>query len=90
MSVDNLNPNQLQQLDKAVRECVDSLTRADGEKQFRKDVSERIKEDMEIKPADFNQLVKERYDQACSNKIEKLQAIVDLSDKLKSSTNSTS
>ena len=81
-----LNETQMQTLDKAVRECVDSLTRSDGEKEFRKDVASRMKEEFEISTSEFNNLVKERYNEDCSNKIEKLQAVVDLSDQLKNSS----
>jgi lipoate-protein ligase A len=72
-----------QKLDKAIRECVDSLTRVESEKDFRKEVADMIKEELEIKPADFNNMVKESFNKALSDKIEKYQDVIDSLDLLK-------
>lgn len=77
MSIIPSSETDRQKLDKAIRECVDSLTRAESEKEYRKDVAETIKEELEIKPADFNNMVKEAYNNSLSDKIEKYQDIVD-------------
>lgn len=78
-----LSPETLTKLDNAVTECVNSLTRTQGEKDFRKSVLDRMKEEIDgFKPADFNALVLERYDDRITNKIAKMEAVVEMNDAL--------
>ena len=69
-------------LNNAVEELVQSLIREDGEKQFRKDVAARIKEELGFKSSDLNDLAKERFENAATEKVEKMQNIVDLNELL--------
>ena len=69
-------------LNNAVNEAVSSLSREEGEKVFRKDVAERMKEELGIKPATFNALVKERFNEAITNRAMKDQEIVELNEQL--------
>lgn len=78
-----LSPDTLTKLDNAVTECVNSLIRGQAEKDFRKDVLDRMKEEIDdFKPADFNALVLERYDDRITNKIAKMESVVEMNDAL--------
>ena len=78
-----LSPDVMTKLDNAVTECVNSLVRSQAEKDFRKDVLDRLKEEIDgFKPADFNALVKERFDDSITNKVAQLEAVIELNDAL--------
>ena len=78
-----LSPDVMTKLDNAVTECVNSLVRTQAEKDFRKDVLDRLKEEIDgFKPADFNALVKERFDDSITNKVAQLEAVIELNDAL--------
>lgn len=77
-----LDPASMTKLDNAVTECVNSLMKSEAERCFRKDVLDRMKEELDIKPADFNALVKERFNDSISEKIAKLEVVVELNDAL--------
>jgi hypothetical protein len=78
-----LSPDVMTKLDGAVTECVNSLVRSQAEKDFRKDVLDRLKEEIDgFKPADFNALVKERFDDSITNKVAQLEAVIELNDAL--------
>lgn len=77
-----LSPENMTKLDNAVTECVNSLVRAAGEADFRKEVASSMKEQFEIANSDFNALVKERYDASVTEKVEKLQSIVEMNEAL--------
>ena len=78
-----LSPDVMTKLDNAVSECVNSLVRSQAEKDFRKDVLDRLKDEIDgFKPSDFNALVKERYDDSITDKVAKLEAVIELNDAL--------
>lgn len=78
-----LSPDVMTKLDNAVNECVNSLVRSQAEKDFRKDVLDRLKDEIDgFKPSDFNALVKERYDDSITDKVAKLEAVIELNDAL--------
>ena len=76
-------------LDGMVRELVDSLTRSEAEKSFRKDVGDRAKEELGIKPALLNQIAAERFNDSITEKLAKLEEVVDLNDELISAAKNT-
>lgn len=77
-----LTPEQFVALDKAIQECVDSNTRIEGEKSFQKDVAARIKDEIGVKPADFNKLVSEYFDNKVSENIRKLEDVLAIKDQI--------
>ena len=78
-----LSPEVMTKLDNAVNECVTSMMRIEHEKDFQKDVVDRMKEEIDgFKPADFNALVRERLNEKISEKIAKLESVVELNDAL--------
>jgi len=83
MSDYNFNPTERSTINKAVDEGVNSMVREQSEKDLRKDIGERLKEELGLKPADFNALVKERYKADVSEKIKKFESIVELDEQLK-------
>lgn len=72
----------LEKLDNAVQEACDSLVRTSGETDLRKEIATLMKEEIGISTSEFNALAKQRYDESSSNKIEKLEEVVELHDKL--------
>jgi len=77
-----LTPDVMTILNNAVNECVDSIVRSQAEAEFRKDVISRVKEECDMSAADFNKLVKERFDSTISTKIEDLEKIVSINEAL--------
>jgi protein-disulfide isomerase-like protein with CxxC motif len=77
-----LSPEQFTALDKAIQECVQSNFRIEGEKSFQKDVSARIKDELGIKPAEFNKLVSEYFDNKVSDNIQKLESILEIKEQI--------
>lgn len=73
---------ELATINNCVEECVNSLIREDAEKQLRKDIVDRAKEELKMKPAMFNMLVKERFDSKSTKTLEKHEEIVELNDQL--------
>jgi ElaB/YqjD/DUF883 family membrane-anchored ribosome-binding protein len=73
---------QLVTLNNAVKESVDSLIRGEAEADFRKDVAARMEEELKMKKADFNALVKERFNEKSTKVLQKAQEIVDLNEEL--------
>jgi translation initiation factor 2 alpha subunit (eIF-2alpha) len=66
------------ELKEAIQQGVDSLTREQGEKDYRKTLAEDVKEALDIKPADFNAKVKVAYDtMKAMDDITKKKAIID-------------
>lgn len=82
MSEYQLTPEQQKKLDGAVEEMVDSFIRQDAEVQFRKDVAERVKEELGFKSSELNALAKERFESKATETVEKMQNIIDLNDLL--------
>lgn len=79
-------PPEREKINNAVDEAVDSLTRIQAEKDHMKDIVEVLKEDVGMKPALFNALVKQRFESSSSKNLEKHEEIVELDDLLKTST----
>lgn len=77
-----LTPEQWVALDKMVQESVQSNIRIEGEKSFQRDVSTRAKEEIGIKPADFNKLVAEYYAGKVTDQIAKLESTLELKEQL--------
>lgn len=75
-------PQELATINNCVEECVNSLVREEGEKSLRKDILDRAKEELKMKPAMFNMLVKERFDSKSTKTLEKHEEIVELNEKL--------
>jgi hypothetical protein len=76
------NPKELTTINAAVNEGVNSKIREQAEKDLRKEIADRLKDELGLAPADFNQLVRERYDSSVSEKITKMEEIVDLNESL--------
>ena len=82
MSEYQLSPEEQRKLNNAVEEVVQSLIRQDAEVQFRKDVAERVKEELGFKSAELNALAKERFDNKATEQVEKWQDVIDLNEML--------
>ena len=54
---------ELQAIQDAARELSDSMTRVEAEKDLQKDIVSNIKDKFEMKPADFNKIVKVYHEQ---------------------------
>lgn len=77
-----LNPDQWVALDKALDEGMDSMTRSEAEKSFRKDISDRVKEELGVKPADYNQLLGERHNGKATDAITKLEEVLEVTEQI--------
>ncbi|CAL9972003.1 transcriptional regulator [Vibrio phage D479] len=75
-------PNDKKEVINAVKEAAASLLRADSEKDLRKDIADRMKEEFEIKPADFNKVVKWYHKQNRQEEAAKNEKVHNLYDKL--------
>jgi len=82
MSEYQLSPEEQRKLNNAVEEVVQSLIRQDAEVQFRKDVAERVKEELGFKASELNALAKERFDNKATEQVEKWQDVIDLNEML--------
>lgn len=82
MCIINYTPEELKDIDSCVEEAVGSLIRQEAEKDLRKDIITRMKEEFSMKPATFNMLVGERFDSKSSKNLEKHEEIVNFNDKL--------
>lgn len=61
-----------------VKEAAASLLRCDSERDLRKDIADRAKEEFDLKPADFNKIVKMYHKQSRheeNQKFEKIDAL---------------
>lgn len=54
----NLTDGDREDLENAIKEAAGSLLRAESERDLRKEIAKRVKDDLEIKPALFNSLTK--------------------------------
>lgn len=84
-----LTPEEQRKLNGAVDELVSSLIRQDAETQFRKDVAETMREQLNFKTSELNALAKERFEHKASENVEKNQAIVDLNSMLENNCKSS-
>lgn len=71
-----------QEVINAVKEAAASLMRADSERDLRKDIAERMKEEFELKPADFNKVVKWYHKQNRQEEQAKAEKVSSLYEKL--------
>lgn len=69
-------------IDNAAEEMLQSLARQDREKELRKDIISRMKEEFGLDSKVFNTIVKERVDDKVSEKVAELQTALDLNDEL--------
>lgn len=83
-----LTPQEQAKLDGAIQEAVDAHIRISAEKEFIKDVADRVKEELGFKSAQFNALVGERFDNKSSKAIEKHEEIIELSEMIRSNAKS--
>jgi hypothetical protein len=77
-----LTKQEMIKLNGMVKEAVDSLIRSEAEKSLRKDIADRVKEELNFKPAMFNAVVMERYNDSITEKLAKLEEIVDFNDQI--------
>lgn len=88
--VDQLTQSELVKLDGMIREAVDSKYRQQAEVELRKEIAENAKETFEMKPAFFNDLVNERYNEKLTETISKKQEVIDLNDEILEAVRKTS
>ena len=69
---------ELKAIADAAREMSDSMTRVDAEKDLQKDIVANIKDKFEMKPADFNKMVKVYHEQKLSEINQKHEEFVEL------------
>lgn len=75
-------PEQKKNIDDAVEEMLQSLSRQDREKELRKDIVDRMKEEFGLDGKVFNTIVKERVNDKVSEQVAELQTALDLNDEL--------
>lgn len=85
MSDQHYSPTQLQTINNAINEFVDSLVREDSEKELRKAILSRMKEELEFSPKDFRTIAKERYDKSISEKVTQLEDALAMEETLRKS-----
>lgn len=76
----SLTDEQKQIVRDAIKESIASRVRCEAEKELQKDIAERMKDKLGLKPALFNALVGEAYEKKVSSQIEKLTEAVELSE----------
>lgn len=69
-------------IDNATEEMLQSLCRQDREKELRKDIVARMKEEFGLDGRVFNTIVKERINDKVSEQVAELQTALDLNDDL--------
>lgn len=74
----NLSEGDRADLEDAAKEAAGSLLRADSERDLRKEIAKKVKDDMDIKPAMFNKLVRMYHKQNKEEIQNKTEAIVSL------------
>ena len=83
------NEEEQVRISEAVDECVASLVREEGEKQYRKDALEALQDKVPIKPVLFNALVNERFSGKSTKTLEKHEDIVAMNEILMNNTRKT-
>jgi hypothetical protein len=81
-----LTPKQQIALNDAVSEATESLVRSEIEKNFRKDVADRVKDEIGVPVARFNSLVRQRHCNAAAEAVEKHQETVELDEMLRTAS----
>lgn len=69
-------------IDQAVEEMLQSFSRQDREKNLRRDIVDRMKEEFSLDSKVFNTIVKERLNDKVSEQVSELQTALDLNDEL--------
>lgn len=82
MSIENLTDEQYTVLNDAIDEAVIAHQKIEMQKEQLKSIAEVVKDELDVKPADFNALAKERYDESVSDKLFKIERIVNLNEQL--------
>lgn len=80
------NKEEQVKISEAVDECVASLVREEGEKQYRKDAVEALQDKVPIKTAVFNALVNERFNGKSTKILEKHEDIIAMNEVLMNNT----
>lgn len=78
----HFTPEQKKSIDSAAEEMLQSLSRQDREKELRKDIVDRMKEEFGLDSKVFNTIVKERVNDKVSEQVAELQTALDLNDEL--------
>lgn len=76
------NKEERVSIDNAVEEVLQSLSRQDREKELRKDIVDRMKEEFGLDSKVFNTIVKERVNDKVSEQVAELQTALELNDDL--------
>lgn len=74
-------PDRLE-VEKAVKEASNSLTRIESERDLIKEIAGKIKEEFDIKPSEFSKLVKLYHKQSRDEEEAKAQELVELYDQI--------
>lgn len=82
MAIETLTEEQVAKLRGMVKEAVDSMYRADAEKDLRKDIADRAKDEFEMTKKEFNALVKIAYKQNARQIEEETTEVLDLAEAL--------
>lgn len=69
-------------IDQAVEEMLQSYSRQEREKNLRRDIIDRMKEEFSLEAKVFNTIVKERLNDKVSEQVSELQTALDLNDEL--------
>lgn len=77
------SPADQEKILNAAREICDSRVRQSAEADFQKDVCDRLKEELDIKPADLKGIAAEFYADTASKNVDKFQNYVDAVDVLR-------
>lgn len=83
----DLNPTEQKKLNGMVDEAVSSMERVYNEKMFKKDLLDRVKDEIHISASDFNALVNERYESKSTKAVEKHEAIAEMNEILRNNAN---
>ena len=69
-------------IDQAVEEMLQSYSRQEREKNLRRDIIDRMKEEFSLEAKVFNTIVKERLNDKVSEQVSELQTALDLNDEV--------
>ena len=82
MSIIQLNEEQRDVLKKAVKESVDSKYLEQGQKNHQKDITKRMKDELEIPSKFYNKLVKLAYEDSGRRQNDELTEVLDLAEEI--------
>ena len=69
---------ELEMIQNSAKEMSDSMTRAQAEKDLQKDIVANLKDTLELKPAEFNKIVRTYHDQSLQEQEDKWTEFTDL------------